>query len=139
MGAAFLLVIVITEWLAERFGQHVRHGGFTKHSFDPRGGGVEAAVQRAEVQRVVGVADRTLSDAPRRLDRGDDRQQRKRIRRDRQRESAVEPALRRDDPAAAERLEHLGEVPRRDPRPFGDLLSGQRGAGGLRGEAQDCA
>jgi hypothetical protein len=75
MGAAFLLV-VFAERLADRLDQHVGHGGFTEHSFHAGSGGIESAVQRAETQRVVRVADRAFGDASRGLDGRHDRQQR---------------------------------------------------------------
>jgi hypothetical protein len=133
MAAASFRLIVVAERHAERLGHDIGDGRLAEHPLDAGGGGggIEAAVEGAEVRRVIRVTDRALGDASGWLHRRHDREQRERVRRDCQREPAVEPALRRDDAAAAERLKDLGEVPRRDPRAVGDLLSGQRGAGGL--------
>jgi hypothetical protein len=131
MAAISLLVLFAERRFAERLGQHVRDGRFTEHAFDARGGGVESAVQRAEVQRVIRIADRAFGDASRRFDDRYDRQQRQGVRRDRQREPAVEPALRRDDPAAPQDLQDLCQVARGDAGAVGNLLGGERGAARL--------
>ena len=136
MGATFLF-LVLAERRAERLGEHVGDGRFAKHAFDTRGGSVEPAVQGAKIQRVVRITERALGDAPRRRHGRDNCQQGQRVRRDGQREPAVEPALRCDDAAAAQRLKNLRQVARRDAGALGDLLGGERGPSRLCGQAQD--
>jgi hypothetical protein len=93
MAAVSFLVVFAERRRARRLGHHVGDGRFAEHAFDAGGGGIKAAVEGAEVRRVVGITDRALGDASGRLNGRHDREQRERVRRDRQRKPAVEPAL----------------------------------------------
>jgi hypothetical protein len=135
MGATFLL-LVLAQRLAEGFGHDVSNGGFAQHTLHAGRGGIESAVQRTEVHRMVRMTDRALGDPSRRLDCRDDRQQRELVRGDREAKAPIEPALRSDDAAAPQRLEHFGEVAGGDSGAVGDLLGGHRGTAGLRRQAQ---
>jgi hypothetical protein len=97
-----------------------------------RGRVVQPPVQGAEVMPVH--PQRALVDPPRRIRQADDLQQRDGLRLRRQQKAPVEPPLAGDHPRAGQRLQDLRQVPRRDLRPLGDLLVGQRRAARL-GEA----
>ena len=125
MGRAFRC-FVFTQGCAEGFGHHIGDSGFSEHPLDTRGGGIKPAMQRAEVQGMVRIAQRALSDAARRLNGRDDVEQRERIGRDRKSEPAIQAALRGDQPGSAEDLEDLGQVTGGDSGAVGDLLGGQR-------------
>ena len=112
--------------------EHVCQRGGGEHRLDAGGGFVEPAVQRAELVAVLGQPERAHADPPRRLDRRHDVEQRDVRRVGGEEEPAAEPALRADQPGVAAHLEHLREVPGRDVRAPGDLLSGECGRRGRR-------
>jgi len=122
---------------SEGLGLELRDGGVAKNGFDRGGGGVEAAVQRAEVQNVIGILQRAFRDAAGALDGADDVEQGEALRRNREAEAAVHSALGGNDARADEVLHDFREVAGGNVSAFGDLLGGERGSGGLGGEAQD--
>lgn len=106
--------------------QQVRQGGFTESSLDHGRGLVELPVKRTQPRAVLRATQGTLTNPLDRLDGVDHIKKPNTFRRASERETAMQAALRADQPGPPEQLHDLGEVAQRHLGSHGNLLRGER-------------
>jgi len=116
-----------------RFGQDFGERAFGERSLDAGQGLVETAMQGAQNRPVGRDPERALADSPDRINGIDDLENRQPIGRFRQNKSAMQTALRCDQPRTSQALQDLGKISVRNASDVRNLLCSAR-LGKLVGE-----